>query len=157
MKFVHTYVRETPRLHCEAGSPIKIKYAPRFDEFGRLILEEVGRENLAEYINSFAESCDIHVIMAKFANGEPEVLSKKQGTYGDFTECPTTLAEMFNRVKRGEEMFNALPAEIKKQFGNSFPEFAVATQDYDTFLQKLNAGVVKPEQVKKEESEEAKE
>ena len=137
MKFFNSYVREGKRVPSEVGSAIKIKYSPRFDEKGVLQLEATGQEDMSAYINSFVESCDIHVIMSRFANGETDVLSKRQGTYGDFTGAPTSLAEMFNRVKAGEEMFNALPAETKKKFHNSFTEFAVATGNPAEFFSKL--------------------
>ena len=137
MKFFNSYVREGKRVPSEVGSSIKIKYSPRIDDKGVLQLEATGKEDLSAYINSFAESCDIHVIMSRFANGETDVLSKRQGTYGDFTGAPTSLADMFNRVKAGEEMFNSLPAETKKKFHNSFTEFAVATGNPAEFFAKL--------------------
>lgn len=133
MKTVNSYVRDGDRVFSESGSTVKVKYSPRIDERGVLVLVETGKEDLAAYINSFAEECDIHVIMKKFANGQTDVLSKVQGTYGDFTGAPTSLADMFNRVKAGEEVFNSLPAEVKKEFNNSFTEFAVATGEKDFF------------------------
>lgn len=136
MDTVNSYVRDGDRVFSETGSTVKVKYSPRIDDRGVLVLVETGKEDLSAYINSFAEECDIHVIMKKFANGQTDVLSKVQGTYGDFTGAPTSLADMFNRVKAGEEVFNSLPAEVKKEFGNSFTEFAVATGEKD-FLARL--------------------
>lgn len=133
MDTVNSYVRDGERVFSETGSTVKVKYSPRIDDRGVLVLVETGKEDLAGYINSFAEECDIHVIMKKFANGQTDVLSKVQGTYGDFTGAPTSLADMFNRVKAGEEVFNSLPAEVKKEFNNSFTEFAVATGQKDFF------------------------
>lgn len=133
MDLRNSYVREGDRVYTEQGSPIKIKYAPRIDEKGVLQLVEVGKEDLSAYIQSFAESCDIHVIMSRFANGETDVLSKVQGAYGDFTGMPTSPADMLNRVMAGEDAFNKLPIEVKKKFNNSFTEFAVASGDPETF------------------------
>lgn len=133
MDTVNSYVRDGERIFSESGSTVKVKYSPRIDERGVLVLVETGKEDLAAYINSFSEECDIHVIMKKFANGQTDVLSKVQGTYGDFTGAPTSLADMFNRVKAGEDVFNSLPAEVKKEFNNSFTEFAVATGEKDFF------------------------
>ena len=133
MKFFNSYVRQGERVQSESGSSGKIIYSPRIDEKGVLVLEATGKEDLSAYINSFAESCDIHVIMTRFANGETDVLRKRQGTYGDFIGAPTSLADMFNRVKAGEDLFNSLPVEVKKKFNNSFTEFAIATGEKDFF------------------------
>lgn len=141
MKLRNSFVRDDVRVFSEHGSPIKIKYAPRIDENGVLQLEEVGKENLDDYIQSFAESCDIHVIMSRYANGETDVLSKVQGTYGDFTGMPISLADMLNRVIAGENAFNQLPANVKKLFNNSFTEYAVATGNPEEFWAKIRSCV----------------
>lgn len=151
MKLRNSYVREDSRVFTEPGSSIKIKYAPRIDENGVLQLEEVGKENLDDYIQSFAESCDIHVIMSRYANGETDVLSKVQGAYGDFTGMPTSLADMLNRVIAGENAFNQLPANVKKLFNNSFTEYAVATGNPEEFWAKIRSCVPDQEEVKSDE------
>lgn len=52
------------------GDPEKILYSAKFDEKGVMDLVETGRENLYEYIQSHKESCDIHVILERFARGD---------------------------------------------------------------------------------------
>lgn len=108
------------RVFQHPGSPIKINYAPHYDEHGVLDLEPVGQTDLYGYIQSHAESCDIHVILDRFANGETDVLSQMQGFYADCSDMPKTYAEVLNSVIAGEQAFAGLPAEIKQRFGNSF-------------------------------------
>ena len=74
------------RVFTDSGSPEHITYAGHYDEKGRVVLEEAGRENLYDYIQSYAESCDIHVLMKRYANGDVDALSQKQGFYGDFLD-----------------------------------------------------------------------
>lgn len=124
-----TQFRKPERFLSNPGSPVKILYGPEFDEKGRMNLVEKGRENLYDFIQSFKESVDIHVLLKRFANGETDVLSKIQGFYGDFSEFPRTYADLLNTVNEGEAFFNGLPVEVRSKFGHSFPVFMSALSD----------------------------
>ena len=89
-----TQFRKPERFHSNVGSPIRTTYSASYDDKGRIRLEESGTENLYDYIQSFAESCDIHVLLKRFANGETDVLSRVQGFYADVTELPQTYADI---------------------------------------------------------------
>ena len=71
------------RVFTDPGSPEHITYAGHYDEKGRVVLEESGRENLYAYIQSYAESCDIHVLMKRYDNGDVDALSQKQSLHTD--------------------------------------------------------------------------
>ena len=75
------------------GNPIKQLYAGSYNERGQVELKEDGTEDLYAFIQSFAESTDIHSILRRFENGEVNVLEKVQGFYGDVTEMPKTFSE----------------------------------------------------------------
>ncbi len=124
-----TQFRKPERFLSNPGSSVKILYGPEFDEKGRMTLVEKGRENLYDFIQSFKESVDIHVLLKRFANGETDVLSKIQGFYGDFSEFPRTYADLLNTVNEGEAFFNGLPVEVRSKFGHSFPVFMSALSD----------------------------
>lgn len=124
-----TQFRKPERFLSNPGSPVKILYGPEFDEKGRMNLVEKGRENLYDFIQSFKESVDIHVLLKRYANGETDVLSKIQGFYGDFSEFPRTYADLLNTVNEGEAFFNGLPVEVRSKFGHSFPVFMSALSD----------------------------
>lgn len=124
-----TQFRKPERFLSNPGSPVKILYGPEFDEKGRMNLVEKGRENLYDFIQSFKESVDIHVLLKRFSNGETDVLSKIQGFYGDFSEFPRTYADLLNTVNEGEAFFNGLPVEVRSKFGHSFPVFMSALSD----------------------------
>ena len=97
------------RIFSDPGSPEHITYAGHYDEKGRVVLEESGRENLYDYIQSYAESCDIHVLMKRYANGDVDALSQKQGFYGDFLDFPKTYAEALNHMNEMERRMPRLP------------------------------------------------
>ncbi len=153
MKF-KTQFHERKRFFTNPGNPIKVKYGASYDEAGRVKLVEEGTENLYDYIQSFAESCDIHVLLKRYSNGEVDVLSKVQGMYGDFTEFPTTYAELLNTVNRGEAMFNEFPVDVRAKFNHNFAEFMVSLSD-GSFFEK--AGFTKPSEPSVQDSESSKE
>lgn len=124
------------RFFSDPGSPEHIIYAGHYDDKGRIVLEESGRENIYDFIQSHAESCDIHVLMKRYQNGDVNALSQKQGFYGDFLDFPKTYAEALNHMNEMERQFMALPVETREKFGNSFTEFLAASAEPD-FLDRL--------------------
>lgn len=129
------------RVHQHPGDPIKIVYSPRYDDNGVLDLQPTGEENLYDFIQSHAQSTDIHVILDRFASGETDVLSQIQGFYADASDMPKTYAEVLNAVIAGEQAFDRLPVEIKQQFGNSFSVWLTA-MDQPEFAERM--GFAKP-------------
>lgn len=125
------------RVTQNSGDPIKILYQGRLDEDGRIVLEESGKVNLYDEIQSHRDSVDIHVLMQRYVDGDLDVLSRVQGIYTDITSLPKTYAELLNSVIAGEEMFNGLPLEVKERFGNSFTEFMASMDRPDEFFEKL--------------------
>ena len=135
MQFKTQYdVRE--RLFSNPGDPIHITYAGHYDEKGRVVLEESGRENIYDQIQSHAESCDIHVLMKRYMNGDVSALSQVQGQFLDVTDFPKTYADMLNFVNDMERSFMSLPADVRAEFGNSFSEYLAASGAPD-FLERL--------------------
>ena len=128
------------RISTEPGNPIKQLFSGCYNERGQVELKEDGTEDLYAYIQSFAESTDIHSILKRYENGEVDVLEKVQGFYADITEMPHTYAEALQRIADSEKVFMSLPVEVRAKFGHSFTEFLAASQDAD-FLDRLG---VKP-------------
>ncbi len=131
------------RIQSNPGNPIKQLYAGSYNERGQVELREDGTENLYDFIQSFAESTDIHAIMRRFENGEVDVLEKVQGFYGDVTEMPKTYAEALQRIADSEKVFMSLPVDVRAKFGHSFSEFLAASNDAD-FLDRLGVQVETP-------------
>lgn len=130
-------------VYQEPGSPIRILYGPIFDKQGHMSLEEIGKENLYDYIQSHADSVDINVILKQFASGDPSVLSRVQGAYGDFTQMPKTFAEALNTLIAAEQYFNSLPVDVRAQFDHNFNAF-IASMDSPDFTTRM--GITPPDQ-----------
>lgn len=124
------------RIHPCSGSRVKQLYAGRYDANGRVVLEEKGTEDLYAYIQSFADSVDINVILARFANGDTEALSRAQGFYVDVTEFPSNMADALNSINKAEEMFKSLPLEVRQRFDCSFEQFLSQSGSED-WLEKM--------------------
>lgn len=132
-----TQYHKRERVLTNPGDPIKVTYSGRYDELGRVVLEESGQENLYDYIQSHADSVNINMLMKRFVNGETDVFSKVQGFYGDITDMPTNLAESLNHISRCEDAFESLPVEVRGRFGHNFAEFLASIGTPD-FFEKLS-------------------
>lgn len=119
------------------GSPDRILYQSTLLDDGSIDLVECGKESLYDEIQSHRDSCDIHVLLAKYNNGDPEALSRVQGVYMDTTGLPKTYSELLNAVISGQQYFDSLPKEVKDRFDQSFEKFMVSMDDMSSFLEKL--------------------
>lgn len=142
MKFVTQFDRRS-FSPSEPGCPIKRTYTGHYDEKGRVVLEETGKINLYEEIQSHAQSVDIHTLLKRFANGDPTALTSRQGVFADITDMPKTYAEVLNKLITLENGFMALPADVRAKFGNSFQQF-LAESENAGFAEKLGIVVEKP-------------
>lgn len=127
----HDRVRQNP------GNSVHVLYAPKILEDGTLHLVESGREDIYESIQSHKDSCDIHVLLARYRNGETDVLSKVQGTFGDFTEMPKTYADLLNSMVAGENLFYSLPVETRAKFDHSLEKFIASMDNMPDWLEKM--------------------
>lgn len=121
------------RIFANPGSPVKVLYGGKYDANGRVVLEKKGEENLYDYIQSFRDSVDLNVILARFSNGDVEALNKAQGFYADVTDFPKNMADALNRINQAEEMFKSLPLETRQKFDCSFEQFLAQSGTEDWF------------------------
>lgn len=124
------------RFFSNIGSRFMPEYSPKIEDDGRITLVVSGKHDLQADIESHAESCDIHVIMSRFENGDVSVLSKAQGFYGDVSGAPKSYAEILQRVQDGQHLFDSLSAEQRSKFGNDFNRFfaSIGTEDWFSAL-----------------------
>lgn len=149
LKFATQYEHDLSP-YSEVGSRFVTTYVPVYDDKGIWHLEESGKRNLYEEIQCDKDSCDINLIVKRFASGETDVLSAKQGVFADLTEMPTSLADALNKMASAEVTFAQLPLDVKGKFNNSFTEF-LASVGSDHFYESLGFKRVSDE--KPDESE----
>jgi len=88
---------------------------------------------------SFKDETDINKIMARFdVTGTISHLSKYEGVYADFSDFD--FHNQSNMLARGREIFDDLPAEMRKEFGQSpaaFFEYVNDPKNADDLRKKL--------------------
>lgn len=129
-----------------SGSGVKQLYSPTFDKRGVMSLEPSGEEDLYGYIQSHADSCDIHVILKRFEQGDLSVMQRVQGVYGDFTQMPKTFAEALNTLIAAEQYFDSLPVDVRAKFGHNFSQF-IASMDSTSFAADIGLELPDPSAV----------
>lgn len=154
MKFV-TQFDARDRSFAPVGSGVKVMYSGRYDDRGHVVLDESGKINLYQEIQSHADSCDIHVIMDRYVSGDVGALSRVQGAFLDVTNMPKTYAEYLNTMNSLERSFLALDPDVRSRFGNSFAQFLASVGDAD-FFERLGHQAPEPveENFSKEEASE---
>lgn len=123
------------RVHCSAGSRLKTLYHAEYVD-GSLELIEDGIDNIYDDIQSYAQSCDLKYLMARYENGEVDVLNRVEGFYGDISGLPSSYAEIVNKVRSAEDFFMTLPVDVREAFGFDFNKF-ISEIDHPDFLDKM--------------------
>ncbi len=147
MKFPHQYdrlsvVREKrPVFRTAVGSGIIPTYTPHLEKDGTLTLVQDGEHNLYEEIQSHKDSTDLQLIINRYMNGDPTVLSRVQGAYGDFSEMPLSLHAAYDLVRKAELDFKKLPAEIQASFDNDPTKFIMSLGS-DEWMEKMQISKV---------------
>uniref|UniRef100_A0AAU8AZ87 Internal scaffolding protein n=1 Tax=Dulem virus 198 TaxID=3145675 RepID=A0AAU8AZ87_9VIRU len=150
MEFTTQFQRKSERICSVPGSGMKDTFKMHVDENGKRELRKNGEYNLYAEIQSYKDSVSIEYILTRFMNGDDSALSRAQGIYGDFSEMPTTLAELQQRVIDAEDLFNSLPIDIRAQYNHSASEFFAQLDSEKTkniFSPKVEDGLVVPKVV----------
>ena len=111
------------RSPSNTGDRVKITYTAKYADDGTLDLIATGKEDLYDYIQSFADSCDINTILKRFENGEVDVLNRVEGFFFDVSEVPANMADLLNKLNHAESEFDKMPVEFKEKYGYDFARF----------------------------------
>ncbi len=77
---------------------------------------------------AYADECDINKIMARFAvTNTITHLNKHEGQYADFSDFD--FHKQTNMLTRGREIFDDLPAEVRREFAQSPAAFFAYVND----------------------------
>lgn len=112
-----------PRVYAKPGNPFVTEYTGRYNERGSLEIVETGKYDIRQYIQSFADDVDLKLLLERFARGDIDALSRKQGQYFDATLAPGSYAEALNQLRDGERAFFQLPDSVRSKFNNNYVEW----------------------------------
>lgn len=119
-----TQYDEHKRVFTNPGSPMKTVYKMRLDDKGRQVLEKMSEYSLYDEIQSHFEETEIHALVDRYKlTGDPSVLNRQLGQYGDFTDLPTSLADVYKRVADANNLFEELPIDIRREYNFSPAQF----------------------------------
>lgn len=145
----NVFAAERGRFCCSSGSPVKPEFSPVVRDDGVIELVQTGEINTDEIIESYAQSCSLESILNRFKNGDQAALNVKVPMYLDLTQFPKTYAEILQLGIDAENRFNALPADVKREWNNNWREWLAQTGSEKWFK---SFGIEKPvEDVKEEE------
>ena len=125
------------QVNAETGSPIRVVREAVYDKRKNITVVEKGKENLYAYINSFADSVDINVLLARYRNGEKDALLQRAGAYIDISSMPANINEFIELSRSAENLFNTLPVETKEKFNNNVMEF-ISTVGDPEWIEKMS-------------------
>ncbi len=143
------------RVKAVVGGPEKDEFVGRYDDRGHLQLVPSGKTNLYEFIQSYADSVDINILMSKYKNGDAEALTRVQGVYADISDMPKTMADLLNKVKAGEDAFMALDVETRALFDHSLAQWLASAGTPD-WCEKMGLEYVDPAPKKKKHAKNTK-
>lgn len=114
-----------------SGSPVKLIFTPAFED-GQIILNETGKFDISEFINSYADSTDMSFILARLAAGDSSVLNVSQGFFGDASILSPDHRAALDTVISAQTYFDNLPKETREKFNDSFVEWiqSAGTKDW---------------------------
>lgn len=117
------------------------KFLTRFNAHPRPLIMCTDEERKTK--SEFADECDINLIMARYRKtGQLPVNAKAASLrYGDFSQVPDFM-QMQDKILAAHELFEALPATVRKQFDNNPGEFIAAahTKEGRELLVKFGLG-----------------
>lgn len=141
MDFPTQYTKVTSIFNSVPGSPELQEYEYTLDKAGhKMLVPKDSTINVYERIQADRDSCDINILMQRFALGDTEAININQGFYLDTRDMPKTYAEVFERGLEAEQFFDGLPVELKEMFDNSYTVFfsEMGSKSFDNKIEKYN-------------------
>lgn len=105
------------------GSGEKPIYSTELDEHGILKVVRTGYQDMQQLINSHLGEVEIHSVLERFSMGLVSNVRDHGLQYGDFTQLPTSMADILNLQHKVEQAFDSLSDELKAKYHNSKNEW----------------------------------
>lgn len=110
-----------------------------YRSYGRVRLDP-GAESMVQ--QSARDEADINQVMARYEKtGLFTYVNRIQGHYEDLMDAPSYRDGM-DLMLRAQEMFEGLPAKVRKRFGNDPAEFLAGIQDPSREAEMIELGVI---------------
>lgn len=139
LETIYTRLAKPKHFYSNPGKRIHDTHILSVGDDGKKYLKKTGKVDVYRDIQSYADSCDIHLILDRYMKGDVEIINQVSAIYGDVTQMPKTLAEAYKKIVEGENYFAKLPIDIKNHFNNNPGEFfaSIGTPEFDEFISKF--------------------
>lgn len=108
----------------EPGSAYEWTWKEEYDEKGAMSVVPDKLVNKQEEIQSFAESVDLKVLIARYENGDLGALNQREPSFADIIDVPNSYADVMNMRAETKRYFYQLPIEMRARFNHDFEQFA---------------------------------
>lgn len=127
-----------------SGERERPNYKPRFNAHGAYELVPDGVIHSYDDVQAHAGATDMSAIIERYIRtGDERLLQRRAAFFADTTGLPTNYGELHNMLSQADDLFNALPTEIKQQFFNSPAMFYLDSRKADgviaDFIARSNA------------------
>lgn len=134
-----------------SGSPVKVLYTPALVD-GELVLNETGKFDISEFINSYADTTDMAFILSRLSAGDSSVLNVQRGFFGDSSFLSYDHRAALDTVISAQVYFDNLPQETRDKFNDSFVEWIQSAGTAD-WVSRMTVNNAAPESSDSSESE----
>jgi len=97
-----------------SGEPTYIKYQERINSSGSRFLEEVGKSNMYDLIQSSLEQSLIANVVRRVIMGDTTMFVERQ--FLDFVDMPKDYLSMQNNILALKQYFETLPLDIRASY-----------------------------------------
>lgn len=104
------------------GSSVKIIYTPAYSD-GQIVLNESGKFDISEFIQSYADTTDMAFILSRLSAGDSSVLNVQKGFYGDSSLLSNDHRAALDTVISAQTYFDNLDKETRDKFHDNFVEW----------------------------------
>lgn len=129
--------------------PVRNYFSPRLPVTVEFNPEKEGRTQ-----PEFKESCDINYILRKYNKTGVLKVNSDTPKFGDFSQS-VDYHNAMNVVVKANEMFNQLPADVRKRFNNDPQQFLEFAENEDNHDEMVKLGMAVVDVVEPQESAEA--
>lgn len=122
MKFRSRYSEMKP-VESNPGVRMKVVYELALDDKGARRIKPTGTTDLQAAIDAEYPSVDLYMVLERLKNGDAEALNRAEAFYADVSEMPVTLQQLMEMNEKGYKIFQSMPDEYKRIYGNDYMQF----------------------------------
>lgn len=122
------------------GSRFHNDYKMKVFDDGSRDLVVVGQIDIYEMIQSHRDSVDLKLTLERYARGDDSALNRRQAFFGDFTNMPTNLSELSQRILDAQDLFNSLDVDARREFDFDAGKFfaSIGTPEFESIVRKYD-------------------